>query len=169
MGAIFPTGNTLATSMARLIEPDGGASVLELGPGTGAITKAILSTGLAPQKLICVEYSKHFIPQLRQAFPQITVLHGNAFDLDTVLPVPQTPPFGAIVSALPLLNFANKDRSALLESLFDRLLPNAPVIQFSYSAFSPLPKDPKRYSTESVDWVLRNIPPARVWVYRRKI
>ncbi len=169
MGAVLPTSSATARKMASLIDETSEDPVLELGPGTGVITRAILRKGTRPDKLYCVEYDEDFLPHLRENFPGVNVLHGNAFDLDSVLPGPAGQKFNTIVSGLPLLNFPMEQRLQLLHDLLDRLRPGRPVVQVSYGAKSPIPPNWSTYTVEPLDWMVRNVPPARLWVYRRVV
>ncbi len=165
-GAIIPTGARLAKSMASIVRP-GGGPVLELGPGTGAITRAILERGLPPGKLYAVEFLHSFVTKLNREYPGVNFIHGDAFDLDTALAGVGVEQFDTVISALPLLNFPQSLRIGLIESLLDRLPLGRPVIQFSYGTLSPVLANRGSYSVECYDRVLRNVPPAKVWVYRR--
>ena len=167
LGAVLPTSSITARRMASLINPECEDPVLELGPGTGVITKAILARGVVPASLYSVEYTEAFIPQLKSDFPGVNFFHGNAFALDDVLSDLGEQRFDTIVSAIPLLNFPVKQRVELLNNLFDRLNPGRPIVQISYGPNSPIPPDWQTYSVEPFDWMVRNIPPARLWVFRR--
>ncbi|MEP0943002.1 MAG: phospholipid N-methyltransferase PmtA [Rhizobiaceae bacterium] len=167
VGAVLPTSASTARKMASLINESSGNPVLELGPGTGVITKAILDKGIHPQNLLSVEYSAGFLPNLRSTFPQVRFYHGDAFNLGTVLPDLGGRKFDAVLSGLPLLNFPVESRVHLLEDLLDRLNPGRPVVQFSYGPKSPIPPNFSTYTVEPLDWMMRNVPPARLWVYRR--
>ncbi|MEP1209430.1 MAG: phospholipid N-methyltransferase PmtA [Rhizobiaceae bacterium] len=167
VGAILPTSACTARKMASLINVDSGNPVLELGPGTGVITQAILDKGMPARDLYSVEFSQGFLPKLRQSYPDVQFLHGDAFNLDSVLPDMQGRKFDAIVSGIPLLNFPTESRIRLLNDLLDRLNPGRPVVQFSYGPKSPIPPNWSTYSVEPLDWMVRNVPPARLWVYRR--
>ncbi len=167
LGAVLPTSSVTARKMASLITPSPDNLVLELGPGTGVITKAILERGIVPQNLYTVEHTEDFIDQLEADFPDVNVLHGDAFDLNAHLPDFGNQKFDSIISAIPLLNFPIKERVALLNDLLDRLAPGRPVVQISYGPASPVPPSWGSYSVEPLDWVVRNLPPARLWVYRR--
>ncbi|MEE9313253.1 MAG: methyltransferase domain-containing protein [Rhizobiaceae bacterium] len=167
LGAILPTSGITAKRMASLSSPESGNPVLELGPGTGVITKAILEQGIKPENLYTVEFTEEFIDQLKSDFPHVNVLQGDAFDLESVLPDLKGKKFDSVISALPLLNFPVSKRVELLNDLFDRLEPGHPVIQISYGPVSPIPPDWETFTVESLDWIVRNVPPARLWVYRR--
>ena len=163
----MPTGSALAKSMASYVNAKSPSPVLELGPGTGTITEAILETGLPPKQLTALEFSKEFVASLKTQFPSINLVQGDAFDLESVFPLETTIKFSAVISALPLLNFETNLRENLIKDMLERMEPGAPFVQFSYGAVSPLPKNDELYSTKADDWIVKNIPPARVWVYRR--
>ncbi len=167
VGAVLPTSAATARKMASLIEPGSDDPILELGPGTGVITKAILERGVAPENLYSVEYSEGFIPDLCQSYPNVNFRHGDAFDLDSVLPELNGQRFNAIISSIPLLNFDLDARMSLLQDLLDRLNPGRPVVQISYGPKSPIPPNFTNYTVEPLHWMVRNVPPARLWVYRR--
>src|SRR5436305_15201079 len=78
MGAVMPSGRVLARTMAQYVEVDSDRPVIELGPGTGAITNALLAHGADQKRLVLVEYNPSFCPLLRDRYPQATVGHGDA-------------------------------------------------------------------------------------------
>ena len=162
IGAIAPSSRALARAMAAQI-PLAGGPVLELGPGTGAVTDAILESGIAPSHLTAIEFDRHFAARLKQRFPGVTVITGDAFDMSHALGGANG--FAAIVSSLPLLNFPAAKRRSLLSEAFARLAPGAPFIQFSYGLNPPIPP-PEGGSVVRTAYILFNLPPARVWVYR---
>ena len=163
VGAIFPSSAALARAIARQIDP-GCGPVLEIGPGTGAVSEAILARGVEPGHLTLLEYDGDFARHLAARFVGVHVMQGDAFDLDHALGT--RPPFGAVVSCLPLLNFPPPLRTGLMEAIVRRLLPGAPVIQFSYGAHAPA-VPPDGFNVTRAAYVLANIPPAKVWVYRQ--
>jgi phosphatidylethanolamine/phosphatidyl-N-methylethanolamine N-methyltransferase len=76
-------------------------------------------------------------------------------------------PAAAVVSGLPLVTKPIKMRLRLIRDAFDLMLPGAPFVQFTYSVASPLPRRLGGFSAESSERIWMNIPPARVWVYRK--
>ena len=167
VGSIVPTSSITARKMASVINPHSGLPVLELGPGTGAITKAILGRGVKPEKLVAVEYSTDFYEHLVRLYPGVHFINGDAFDLQTTLGNFGGLTFDSVVSGIPLLNFPMAKRISLLESLLDRLPAGRPMVQISYGAISPIAANPDRYHIQHFDFVMRNIPPAQLWIYRR--
>ncbi|MDF1610425.1 methyltransferase domain-containing protein [Hoeflea sp. YIM 152468] len=167
VGAIMPTSSVVARSMASLVNPASGRPVLELGPGTGVLTRAILARGVKPSELVSIEHSVTFHTRLQLDFPGVRFIRGDAFDLDAALGELKTSRFDCVVSGIPLLNFPMTQRVALIEGLLDRLPPGRPVVQFSYGLSSPVTPNGASFEVVHHDFVLRNIPPARVWIYRR--
>src|SRR6476620_6873435 len=98
VGAMLPTSGVTARKMASVINPHSGLPVLELGPGTGVITKAILERGIAPEKLYSIEYSADFVEHLVDQFPGVNIIEGDAFNLDATLGESRSLTFDAIVS-----------------------------------------------------------------------
>ncbi|MBY5347618.1 phospholipid N-methyltransferase PmtA [Rhizobium leguminosarum] len=167
VGSIVPTSSITAKRMASVVDIDSGLPVLELGPGTGAITKAILGRGVRPENLVAIEYSTDFHKHLQRTYPGVHFINGDAFDLQTTLGNFSGLTFDSVVSGIPLLNFPMAKRISLLESLLDRLPAGRPVVQISYGAISPIAANPDRYHIQHFDFVMRNIPPAQLWIYKR--
>jgi phosphatidylethanolamine/phosphatidyl-N-methylethanolamine N-methyltransferase len=167
VGSIVPTSSITARKMASVANPRSDLPVLELGPGTGAITKAILAHGIKPEKLVAIEYSTDFYEHLVRLYPGVNFINGDAFDLDRTLGVFKDQTFDSVISGIPLLNFPMQARIALLESLLDRMPAGRPVVQISYGAVSPIVANADRYSIHHFDFIVRNIPPAQLWIYRR--
>ncbi|TGV67666.1 methyltransferase domain-containing protein, partial [Mesorhizobium sp. M00.F.Ca.ET.158.01.1.1] len=109
-----------------------GLPVLELGAGTGVITKAILERGIKPQQLVSVEYSKDFYERLTRAFPGVDFRLGDAFALEEVLAERRGEPFDCVISAVPLLSVQMEPRVGLLEDLLARIPAARPVTQIPY-------------------------------------
>lgn len=167
VGAIVPTSPVTSRRMASVIDVGSGLPVLELGPGTGAVTRAILERGLPPERLASVEYSADFFTALVETYPGVRFIHGDAFNLDAALGDGGATLFDCVISAIPLLNFPMRERVALVGRLLDRIPAGRPVVQISYGPVSPVSAKRASFGVEPLDWVMRNIPPARLWLYRR--
>jgi len=166
MGAVAPSGPVLARRMASYVDPAGTGPVIELGPGTGAITAAVVSRGVDPRRLVLVEYSVDFCRLLRERFPTATVVHGDAYTLNRTLAGRLNEPADALVSGLPLMTRPEPIRLKLLNDALALMKPGAPFVQFTYSVTSPIPMKSSVFTAEPSERIWRNIPPARVWVYR---
>jgi phosphatidylethanolamine/phosphatidyl-N-methylethanolamine N-methyltransferase len=152
--------------MAAQVDPNGALPILELGPGTGVVTEALVARGIAPGRIISVEYDLDFAALVAARCPGVHVIQGDAFDLGKTLGDRANDKLSAIVSSLPLVNFPAAMGNALLQDAFERLAPGAPFVQFSYRLKPPVAPPPGiALNRAAVIWL--NIPPARVWVYRR--
>lgn len=167
VGAIVPTSSIAARRMASVVDTGSGLPVLEAGPGTGVITRAILARGVPPEKLFAVEYSPQFVQHLRRQFPRVNVIEGDAFDLDSTLGEHRNLTFDCAISAVPLLNFPVERRVAFIEGLLSRIPPGRPVVLLTYGAKPSVPPGLGDYKVEHFDFVIRNIPPTQLWIYRR--
>jgi phosphatidylethanolamine/phosphatidyl-N-methylethanolamine N-methyltransferase len=156
MGAVMPSGRVLARTMAQYVDVDSDGPVVELGPGTGAITNALIEHGIDQKRLVLVEYNPGFCALLRDRYPQARVVQGDAYTLRDSLWDVLSVPASAVVSGLPLIRDA-----------FLALAPGAPFVQFTYSVAPPIPKSLPGVSTEASERIWMNLPPARVWVYRK--
>lgn len=169
VGAIVPTSSVTARRMATIIDLDSGLPVLEVGPGTGVITRAILKRGVAPENLYAVEYSPDFVRHLRLHFRGVNVIEGDAFDLDGALLDRKDLRFDCVVSGVPLLNFSVDRRVSYLDSLLNHIPHGRPVVQLTYGAKSPIPPGLGDYTVEHFHFIIRNIPPTQLWIYRRGV
>lgn len=167
VGSIVPTSAVTARKMASVVDPDSGLPVLELGPGTGVITRAILEAGVKPENLWSIEYSQDFVEHLRRDYPGVNIVQGDAFDLDATLGERRGMKFDSIVSGVPLLNFPVPQRVAYVEDLLDRIPPGRPIVQLTYGPKSPVPPGKGDYTVEHFDFIIRNLPPTQLWIYRR--
>jgi phosphatidylethanolamine/phosphatidyl-N-methylethanolamine N-methyltransferase len=167
VGSIVPTSSITARKMASVVNPKSGLPVLEVGPGTGVITRAILAQGVKPENLYAVEYSTDFVRHLRQLYPGVNVIEGDAFNLDATLGNKSGLKFDSVISGVPLLNFPVTQRIAYIESLLDRIPTGRPVVQLTYGPLSPIPPGRGDYTVEHFHFVIRNIPPTQLWIYRR--
>lgn len=166
MGAVMPSGKVLARTVAGYVDNQSTAPVIELGPGTGAITDALLARGVLEKRLVLVEFDPGFCALLRERYPQATVIQGDAYNLDKTL-AELKEPGSAMVSGLPLVTKPMLIRVKLMRDAFLKLEPGAPFIQFTYSVAPPIPKSQPGVLTQASERIWMNLPPARVWVYRK--
>jgi phosphatidylethanolamine/phosphatidyl-N-methylethanolamine N-methyltransferase len=167
-GAVTPSGRILARTMARYVEPGLPGPVVELGPGTGPVTEALVEHGIDPARLILVEFNPRFCALLRARFPTATVLQGDAYRLREMLAGLLRQPVAAVVSGLPLFTKPLRMRLRLLRESLALLRPAAPFVQFTYAVVPPIPKSLSGVHAEASERIWMNLPPARVWVYRKR-
>ena len=163
-GALSPSSPALAKMMARYVDPRSIGPIVELGPGTGPVTQALLERGVAEERLVLVEYDPDFCDLLARKFPKARIIQGDAyrfFETDDAVAGA-----AAIVSSLPLFTKPEETRISLVEKALEQADDDAPFIQFTYAVVSPLPLDEARVEAHVSPRVWLNVPPARVWVYR---
>jgi phosphatidylethanolamine/phosphatidyl-N-methylethanolamine N-methyltransferase len=168
VGSVVPTGKATARAMAGAVPKSGSLPVLELGPGTGVITQALLERGIAASDIVGIEYSRDFHNYLIDRFPGVNFIHGDAFQADKLLAGTPWKKFRAVIGAIPLLNFPRHKRTALIEAYLELMDPGGPFIQITYGPRPPAPGKKGSYSVEASDWIMKNVPPARIFVYRRE-
>jgi len=168
--SVTPSGAALARLMARQVDPAQPGPVLELGPGTGAITAAILARGVPPERLVAIERDEVFHHLLLRRFPGITLIQGEAENLRAELAVLGIDRLSAVVSGLPMLSMTKRQQHRILEQAFSLLGEGGGFVQFTYGPDSPLPRRRLAGWGLGVDpagraWL--NLPPATVWRFRR--
>jgi len=168
VGAVAPSGRPLAKLMARDIEP--GARVVELGPGTGTVTREIMQRGVAERDLYLVERCPGFAELLERRYPGATVVHGDAT-------VPQDAlascrgSIDCIVSGLPLVLFSRPQKAQLLGECFSLLRETGALYQFTYGGRCPLDRrelERQGLAARCVGFIALNMPPAFVYRIARK-
>lgn len=156
--------------MAQCVSPEAEGPVVELGPGTGPVTQALLARGLPPERLVLVEYEPSFCNLLEKKFPGVRVVRGDAYRLRDTLANALDRPAAAVVSSLPLLTKHETARLSLLRQAFDLMSPEGRFVQFTYGVKSPIPAHLSaglRFETQSLAPIWLNLPPARIFVYCR--
>ena len=165
-GAVMPSGKALARTMAGYVDVNGTGPVIELGPGTGPVTEALVAHGVDPARLVLVEFNPDFCRLLRTRYPEATVVQGDAYRLRRLLGTYVKEPAVAVVSGLPLVTKPLRTRLRLISDAMTLLAPGAPFVQFTYAMVPPIPRELSGIRAEPSDMIWMNLPPARVWVYR---
>lgn len=165
-GAVSPSSPALAKAMAAEIDLEIPGSIVELGPGTGPVTQAILARGVKPERLITIEFNPDFCALVKKRFPGVNVVQGDGYALSETLGEIMREPLAAIVSSLPLMTRPMPVRMKTLMGALKLLSPGAPFIQFTYAMTAPIPPRPTRYALAASPRIWLNLPPARVWIYR---
>ncbi len=161
VSAPTPSSPALAAAIAAKVDPLQSGLVVELGAGTGAVTQALLERGVAPERLIAVEYCAYFAGLLAQRFAHITVVQGDAFAFERHLPAGAQ--VAAVVSGVPLLNFPLSQRRALITRSLALQGPGGRFIQLSYGWRPPISAAFGIAPQKIIVW--RNFPPAHVWTF----
>jgi phosphatidylethanolamine/phosphatidyl-N-methylethanolamine N-methyltransferase len=163
VAAITPSSPALARAIAEQVDPSIDGLLLELGPGTGVVTEALIERGIAAERITAIEYDPDFAEMVADRCPGVRIIKGDAYNFPKLTGETQ---FTAVVSGLPLLTRPMTERQALLQTALRHLKPGAPFVQLSYGTNPPVPA-PDGVTLKRAALVLMNLPPARVWTYRR--
>lgn len=168
-GAVVPSSKNLAAEMARWLPTEANEYVLELGPGTGAVTQALIGRGLHPERLIAIEKNPKMAGILRDRFPRAHIITGDARHLDRLLQEELNGhgTVSAVISSLPLRNFPADVAEELAGKIRAILSPKGKWVQYTYHLGKERPKGAAHFRllTSNVVWL--NLPPARVIVYQK--
>jgi phosphatidylethanolamine/phosphatidyl-N-methylethanolamine N-methyltransferase len=167
IGAVLPSGKALAHAMARVVDPHIKGPIIELGPGTGPVTEALVARGIDAGRLVLVEFDDNFCRLLRGRYPVATIVQGDAYKLARLLKEILPEPGAAVLSGLPLFSKPLSTRLRLVDEAFGLLAPKAPFVQFTYAAVSPIPTSLEGVIAHGSEPIWANVPPARVWVYSK--
>src|ERR1017187_5844281 len=168
-GAVAPSSPKLAAAMARWLPSDPESYVLELGPGTGAVTQALIERGLREERLEAIENNPKMARLLRQRFPRAHIITGDAWQLDVLLRECHEPieSVGAVISSLPLLNFTPSECGTLVEKILAILDHGGKWVQYSYHLGNGPHKSATHFRRLASKIIWLNLPPARVNVYQK--
>ena len=169
VGAVVPSSSSLARAITDgLTAADG--PVLELGPGTGVFTEALLKRGIAGSDIAAIEASPGFAAALALRFPEVRVIAGDAARIR------QLSPFGVggagvVICGLPLLSMPVSKRMRIMSGALDTLRPGGSFRLFTYGLRCPIPEsvlDRLGLTARRASFVARNLPVASVYVLDRR-
>src|SRR5262249_20323067 len=138
VGAVTPSSRYLSRAVAGYVDPKSAGPVIEIGPGTGPVTEALIRRGIAEERLILLEFDPAFCDLLKRRFPAARVVQGDASAIGEVLGS-LAGTASAVVCGMPMVTHPDALRHSLLRQAFTLLKPGAPFIQFTYSVISPFP------------------------------
>ena len=163
IGAILPSSKYLAEAMAHSVASNEAGLIVELGAGTGVITKALLNL-ISPNQILAIESDPLLAKQLQKDLPDIEILQGNATHLNELLEE-KSSLVHTIVSSLPLRSLPKKDREQILLEISKVLKRGGQYIQFTYDIRSKTNYYPPEYKKVRSFIIWKNIPPAKIDVF----
>ena len=166
IGAALPSGRSIGRAVARRVQLERPGMVLELGGGTGSLTRAMLAAGCPADRLVVVEREPQLAGILERRFPGVRILQGDACELRLLLERQGIGQLATVVSSVPIKWFSRSDQNAVLQQSFDLLGPGGHVLQLTNAMTSPVPLDLGFDGTE-VERIWLNFPPIQIWCYRR--
>ena len=168
MGSIIPSSRALARAVAAETVWRPGTFVVELGGGTGAITKGLIEAGIPAENLLVVELDPELYAFLRSQLRDSRVVQGDATRLDEILAQEGIRQVSTVISGLPMVNMPESFKRAVVEQGFAALPRGGFMLQYSYSPICPIPAERFGVEARLVRYVVRNVPPAAVWKYLRR-
>lgn len=169
MAAVAPSGRALSALIVSEVSAQTGP-VIELGPATGAFTRALLAQGVAEENLTLVEYGPEFVETLATDFPRARILHMDAARLRDIV-LSNEIKAGAVISGLPLLSMSPRKVYEILSGAFAHLRPDGAFYQFTYGPRCPITRpmlDRLELKATYIGGTFANLPPAAVYRIRRR-
>ena len=177
IGSILPSSATLARHMTRAMNDQlnefgqnpSDALIVELGAGTGVITSEIIASGINPHNLAINELDQTMNDYLRTAFTQSYIIQGDATTLSQRIPAHWLGKVSVVMSSLPVCNFSHEMKLRLVDDIFRMLRPGGIMVQFTYHLANPLSSERLAISGKPYKRVWGNIPPATIWLFRKRL
>ncbi|WP_252181390.1 class I SAM-dependent methyltransferase [Azospirillum sp. B4] len=167
IASITPSAPSLGRLMARHVRRDADEIVVEYGGGTGAITRALLDSGIPASRLFVIERDKELHAYMTAKFPGVTVLLGDVKDVRTLLPPQWVGRVGTIVCGIPMILIPAEAQRQIMDEAYAVMPPGRQFLSFTYSLRSPLRRQALNLTGKRLGWAMSNIPPAAVWGYTR--
>jgi len=164
MGSIIPSSPTLCGRIAALAHRAEDEVIVELGAGTGVVSRALLAAGVPPEKLVVVEIVRDMAEHLREALPGVNVIQGDAFDLANTLPERLHGKVGTAICGIPLVMLPTEQQRRFVAAV-ESVAPGRGFLLYTYCITSPLPYATLGLTAKREAWTARNFPPASVWRY----
>ena len=164
MGSIVPSSPSLCGRVVRQVRRAPNEVVVELGAGTGVISRALLESGLPADKLFVVEIVPAMAEHLRRVLPGVNVVEGDARSLAELLPAAVRGKIGTVVCGIPLVLLPLAEQARFIDAI-ESVAPGRGFLHYSYCVTSPLPAQKHSLAAKREAWTPRNFPPASVWRY----
>jgi len=164
MGSIVPSSPVLCGNVARQMRRKPDEAVVELGAGTGVISRALLDAGLPPERLYVVEIVPDMAGHLRRVLPGVNVIEGDARSLPDLLPDHVRGKIGTVVCGIPLVLLPVAEQRRFIDAI-EAVAPGRGFLHYSYCVTSPLPWRKHALAAKREAWTPLNFPPASVWRY----
>lgn len=165
MGSVVPSSPALCRRIAALVERRDDEVVVELGAGTGVVSRALLAAGVPAEKLVVVEIVRDMAAHLREALPGVNVIQGDAFDLARALPQRWHGKVGTAICGIPLVMLPLEQQRRFVDAV-EAVAPGRGFLLYTYCITSPLPWRKLGLAAKREAWTPLNLPPASVWRYR---
>ena len=164
MGSIVPSSPALCRRVVQHIRRTGDEWVIELGAGTGVVSRALLQGGVPPERVIVVEIVPDMARHLRQMLPGVEVIEGDARALPDLVPPRLHGHVGTVICGIPLVLLPVPEQRRFIDAIA-AVAPGRGFLHYSYCVTSPLPAQKHGLVAKREAWTPLNVPPASVWRY----
>lgn len=167
LGAVAPSSRHLGAMLVKHAAFDNDSPIVELGGGSGSLTRSLIKAGIDPARIYVIELDAELANYLKGAMPHVNVIHGNATDLEHILPSHVIGKVHRIVSGLPMINIPQHIRGQILDSCFKIMVPEGAYLQYTYSPRSSIDAKVYQLNKKRLGTVFLNLPPATIWQYTK--
>jgi phosphatidylethanolamine/phosphatidyl-N-methylethanolamine N-methyltransferase len=164
MGAVLPSSSTLCRRIVEQVRLAPDEIVLELGAGTGVVTRAMLGAGIPASRIVALEIVPEMADHLATMLPPEQVLCGDAFRLAEILPRQWHGRVGTVICGIPLVMLPREQQGRIIDGI-EAVAPGRGFLHYTFCITSPLPWRALGLTARREAWTPRNLPPASVWRY----
>jgi len=165
IGAVLPSSASLSNLIAGFVRQTPDGIVVELGGGTGCLTRSLLQAGVPAHKLFVVELDQELHKFLKGTFPGVNIIQGNAAELHKLIPQEYHGRVSCVISGMPMSTIPNEVVKKIVNRTFQVLDPEGFLLQYTYLNASSIPARKLGLCKQRMGMTFRNLPPATVWKY----
>ena len=167
VGTVIPSSQIVAKKITNPVNFNEAKIIVELGGGTGAITKEILANMRRDAELVVFETNPPFAKALKALNdPRLTVVNNSAIKLGDYLKSRSIKNVDFIISTLPLAVMSKRTTAKILEEVVNALAVRGRYVQIQYSLVSKKEIE-KKFSVVKLDFTPLNFPPAFFYICER--
>lgn len=164
MGSVVPSSPALCRRVAQQVRRGADEWVVELGAGTGAVSRALLDGGVPPERVTVLEIVPEMADHLRRRLAGVEVIAGDAWALPDLIPRSRHGRIGTVICGIPMVLLPLAEQRRLIDAM-EAVAPGRGFLHYSYCVTSPLPHRKHRLMAKREAWTPLNLPPASVWRY----
>jgi phosphatidylethanolamine/phosphatidyl-N-methylethanolamine N-methyltransferase len=167
LGTPIPSSPALGRLIASHLKDRKSGLIVEIGGGTGVITRQLLAAGVPSDRLLVLEIDPEMADYLRATLPEANVMTGDACDLATLLPPSWRGRVDTIVSGIPMAVLSAAYQREIIDALFAVLAPDGRYLQYTFTlGGSPVRARRLGLTGRRLGTTFGNFPPASVWTYQ---
>lgn len=168
VGSVIPSSRFLERRLVEVAELESARAVVELGPGTGGTTRALLRALPADARLVAVELEPEFARLLEKIQdPRLAVHRGSATDLRAIIAAHDLPPLDVVLSGIPFSTIPAESGRRIVRQIHDALSADGRFVAYQVrDRVGELGAEV--FGRPQVDLELRNIPPVRIFRWRKR-